>query len=280
MNQASIVFIDSGVGGLPYYGAFRRLGVQVPAAYVADRANFPYGPKSKDELVSILVSLTDRVLSLLHPSLIVVACNTASVSALEELRKAFPALPFVGTVPAVKPAALYSVKRRIGVLATERTVRDPYVSLLADRFAPGCALVPWAAPELVEFVEVEYPTASAETRRDMARRYMDKFRAADVDAVVLGCTHFLFLAEEFQREGGDQITVFDSRLGVAQRARKLLAETLGEASVAEGEGGGLSPGGEGRDALFVTGGDPYQEKWGRFASLFDLVFSGSLEGTR
>ena len=266
VEKASIVFIDSGVGGLPYFGAFRALEPAVPAAYVADRANFPYGPKSKNELVGLLVELTGAIAARLDPRIVVVACNTASVSALDELRRAFPALAFVGTVPAVKPAALYSRKRRVGVLATERTVRDPYVALLAERFAPDCELVSVAAPELVEFVELEYPTASADARRATAKRYMDIFRAAGAVAVVLGCTHFLFLAEEFEREGGTDIAVFDSRSGVAQRARSLL--------------GGGPTASDGGGALFVTGSGGDDAKWRVFASLFGLPFAGPLEGGR
>jgi len=267
VEKAAIVFIDSGVGGLPYFGAFRALEPSVPAAYVADRANFPYGPKSKGELVRLLVELTGAIAARLDPRIVVVACNTASVSALDELRREFSSLAFVGTVPAVKPAALYSRKRRVGVLATERTVRDPYVALLAERFAPDCELVSIAAPELVEFVELEYPTASAEARLKTAKRYMDAFRAAGADAVVLGCTHFLFLAEEFEREGGEDIAVFDSRGGVAQRARSLL---VGGPSVAD----------SGSGALFVTGNGGDDGKWRVFGSLFGLPFAGPLEAGR
>lgn len=266
VDKASLVFIDSGVGGLPYFGAFRALAPAVPAAYVADRENFPYGPKSKAELVRLLVELAGSLVARLDPEIVVLACNTASVSALDELRRAFPALSFVGTVPAVKPAALYSRKRRIGVLATERTVRDPYVALLAERFAPDCELVAVAAPELVEFVELEYPTASAETRRRVAKRYIDQFREQGADALVLGCTHFLFLAEEFELEGGTDIAVFDSRRGVAQRALSLL----GGAPRVVADGGG---------SLFVTGSGGGAD-WPRFASLFGLSFGGTLEVRR
>ncbi|MFA6505483.1 MAG: glutamate racemase [Treponemataceae bacterium] len=267
MRQGPVVFIDSGVGGLPYYGAFKNASPTDSTVYVADRFHFPYGPKSKDELSRIVIDLAHRIIRSLDPEMIVIACNSASVSALDALRAAFPDLPVVGTVPAVKPAALYSKKRRIGVLATERTVNDPYTAYLSKSFAPDCALVGMAAPELVEFVEKEYMKASDSSRFEVASSYIKRFRALDVDAVVLGCTHFLFLAEEFKKSGGDDIAVFDSREGVAKRALSVLREK---------RNGNPAPR-TARDRFFVTGSEPYEEKWSLFASYFDLDFSGALE---
>jgi len=268
MSAASarpVVFIDSGVGGLPYYAAFKAALPRRSSLYVADRAHFPYGPKSREELVRIVAELTALVVADFDPALIVVACNSASVSALDALRAAYPRLPIVGTVPAVKPAALYSKKRRIGVLATERTVRDPYIAYLSERFAPDCALIGIAAPELVDFVEKEFPTASPDRLGEIAASYVERFRVLDVDAVVLGCTHFLFLAEQFKKAASDGIAIFDSREGVANRAIALLP-------TGDDDGASLVP-----DRLFVTGGEPFEAKWKTFASFFDLDFKGSLE---
>ncbi len=268
-RSGPVAFIDSGVGGLPYYGAFKAASPGMPSVYVADRAHFPYGPKSREELSAIVIDLTRTIEALIAPSMVVVACNSASVSALDSLRGAFPHLPFVGTVPAVKPAALYSKKRRIGVLATERTVRDPYIALLSERFAPGCSLVGISAPELVDFVEKEYPGASAERRRETAAGYVARFRALEVDAIVLGCTHFLFLAEEFKQAASPEIAVFDSRTGVANRALSILGDRGALPAASE-------PAAE-HDALYVTGKPPYEDTWAVFSSFFDLRFNGCLE---
>lgn len=267
MSQGPVVFIDSGVGGLPYYGAFKRLSPSDSAVYIADRAHFPYGPKSKEELSRIVVALARNIGEVLDPRMLVIACNSASVSALDAVREAFPAIPVVGTVPAVKPAALYSRKRRIGVLATERTVNDPYVAYLSERFASDCAMVGIAAPELVDFVEKEYMISSAARRFELASSYIERFRALDVDAVVLGCTHFLFLAEEFQKAGGEDIAVFDSRDGVAKRALAVLKDKSEGCYAASTES----------DRFFVTGGEPFDQKWPLFASFFNLAFAGSLD---
>lgn len=268
-----VIFIDSGIGGLPYCSAFRAVMPSVPVVYVADREHFPYGPKSRQELVDILVKLVSRLVSAVDPLLVVIACNTASVSALEDLRAAFPSLPFVGTVPAVKPAALASVKRRIGVLATERTVRDPYVSHLARHFAPGCELVGIAAPELVEFIEHRYATSDRGERFATADGYIRRFRELDVDGIVLGCTHFLFLADEFVEAGGKDIAIFDSREGVARRAASLLSTlSAGAGSRKNADDAAAVAAGE----LVITGQAPIEPSWHLFSNLFGLTISGLL----
>ncbi|GAB1481535.1 glutamate racemase [Treponema sp.] len=264
-----VLFIDSGVGGLPYCRSFRELQAFEEVVYVADRAHFPYGSKSKEELIDILVSLTEQLLGCFDVKLIVIACNTASVSTLEALRSRFK-LPFVGTVPAVKPAALASRKRRIGVLATERTVNDPYIQVLAKRFAPDCELIPMAAPELVDFVEHSYVHSDHLERLTIARPYIEYFKAQDVDALVLGCTHFLFLAEEFSIAAGEDIKVVDSCGGVARRAAQVLEEQGIKASATDKKPTGL---------LLLNSDQAPAASWQLFASLFDLEFRTMREGS-
>jgi glutamate racemase len=121
MTPDPIAFLDSGVGGLPYLAHTRRLLPGERYVYVADRENFPYGEKESARIVDAALSLTERLVAREHPRLVVVACNTMSVIALPMLRARF-SLPFVGVVPAVKPAASLSRRRRVGVLATRQTV--------------------------------------------------------------------------------------------------------------------------------------------------------------
>lgn len=273
-----VAFIDSGVGGLPYCSSFRALLPGVPVVYVADRAHFPYGPKSRQELVVILVDLVTDLIARMDPRLVVIACNTASVSALDDLRSAFPDLPFVGTVPAVKPAALASVKRRIGVLATERTVRDPYAAHLAERFAPDCELVGIAAPELVEFVEHRYAHSDRTERLAVVEGYIRRFRELGVDSIVLGCTHFLFLADEFVEVGGEDISIFDSREGVARRVASLLETSGSDGRTEQTNARNLSTPSLAPGKVFVTGSAPIEASWNDFAKLFGLGFGGALGG--
>jgi len=270
MSPQPVVFIDSGVGGLPYFDAFRKLASDRYAVYIADREQYPYGPKKKEELSAILISLVDHIRRELDPCLFVIACNSASVSALDALRVNFPDLPFVGTVPAVKPAALYSRTRQIGVLATERTVEDPYVRLLAERFAPDCELIGMAAPELVEFVEHRYIQATPQERSEAVAGYVRKFRELHVDALVLGCTHFLFLAPEFAVAAAPDMVLFDSRSGVAKRAIALLEElpTMPKAKTTPGRASA-----QGAPRMYVTGDAPLETQWSAFASHFGLELS-------
>jgi glutamate racemase len=253
-----VLFLDSGAGGLPYCHDFQLRRPGLPLVYVADRANFPYGPRGREELAGLLTALTGRLIVGFKPRLIVLACNTASVSALDALRRAFPALPFVGTVPAVKPAAEGSLSRRIGVLGTERTVEDPCIAGLAARYGGDCSLIALAAPELVDFVERRLEEAGGEERLAAVRPYVSRFREAGADALVLGCTHFLLLREEFRQAAGPGIRIYDSVEGVSRRVESLLG--TGPAAVKDAA----------ESLLVLSGGAPPEPAWGKRAERFGL----------
>jgi glutamate racemase len=266
MDNRPVLFIDSGLGGIPYAHFFYSRNRGEKLVYVADRANFPYGPKPKETLVELILSLVTKLISRHTPKILVVACNTASVSALPALRKAFPELPIVGTVPAVKPAVLYSRKRRIGVLGTQRTVEDPYITNLAVQFGPDCSVLKEAAAELIDFVEHRWLEADNEERLLAVKPWVEKFRANDVDALVLACTHFLLLQEEFRSAAGNDILVFDSVDGVTRRIEYFL------------DNKGLRSGLESDAAaplLCVTGEQPLEDHWERHAEYFGFTLAAS-----
>jgi glutamate racemase len=247
MDTRPVLFIDSGIGGIPYCRHFLSRNPRERVIYLADRLHFPYGTRERGELVSILAGLIESIARLANPKIAVLACNTATVSALAELRERFPALPFVGTVPAIKPAALASKTGKVGVLGTRRTIEDPYIRELA-RQNGNCTITGIAAPELVEFVERRFDTAAAGEKRTMVSAYLDRFRAAGVDALVLGCTHFLFLLDEFRREAAADIAVFDSVEGISRRVESLL-EPAGSSELA------------GENRLLLTGPTPPEPSW-------------------
>ncbi|MDR2176497.1 MAG: glutamate racemase [Treponema sp.] len=222
MDNRPIVFLDSGIGGIPYCGDFLSRNPEEPVVYFADRAHFPYGGRDREDLRKILRETTENLAARENPKMMVLACNTATVSALSFLREQFPRLLFVGTVPAVKPAALASKTRRIGVMGTRRTINDPCITELAARYGGGCSIVSVAAPELVDFVEYQYTSAGAELRRRAVLPYLEQFRNSGVDAVVLGCTHFLFLLKEFREAAAPDIVVYDSVDGISRRVESLL----------------------------------------------------------
>jgi glutamate racemase len=192
--------------------------------YIADRLRFPYGGRDRGELVAILAGLTEQAVKLFDPKVAVLACNTASISTLSRLREIFPDLPFVGTVPAVKPATLASKTGKIGGLGTELTVNEPYIRELAAENGGG-EIVGIAAPDLIDFIDRRADSASPEEKTEMVRNYVNRFRPAGVDVLVLGCTHFLFLLDEFKQEAAPDITVFDSVKGVTRRVESLLTES-------------------------------------------------------
>ena len=118
------VFLDSGIGGLPYFRYFHEKAPYAPAAYVADLEHFPYGEKTREEVIRYAIGVTEKIIARLNPAMIIVVCNTMSTAALDALRQTFP-IPFVGTVPAVKVAAEVSANKHIGIIATARTINDP-----------------------------------------------------------------------------------------------------------------------------------------------------------
>jgi len=223
MDSRHVLFFDSGAGGIPYCRDFIRRNPHEAVCYLADRMNFPYGPRGKEELVSILISLTEKLLKTVDLKIFVLACNTASISALAPLRKNFPHLPFVGTVPAVKPAANSSKCGKVGVLGTERTIED----IRSLNLAENCEIFGVAAPELVEFIEQRYEKAGEEERAEIVKKYIALFRTENIDNIVLGCTHFLYLLEEFRREASPFIKIFDSLDGITKRVEYLLDENDG-----------------------------------------------------
>jgi glutamate racemase len=236
-EERPVVFLDSGIGGIPYCREFAARNPNEPIVYLADRRNFPYGMRGRGELLDILDGLVRELAARENPKLIVLACNTASVSALSFLRERFPGLIFVGTVPAVKPAVMGTKTGRIGVLGTERTINDPYIAELAAAYGAGCQVMSIAAPELVDFVEYRWAQAGEEEKRRALIPYLERFRAAGVDGMVLGCTHFLFLLDEFRREAAPDITVYESVEGVVRRVESLL--DAGEGALRAAGGGAL-----------------------------------------
>ncbi|MCL2181725.1 MAG: glutamate racemase [Treponema sp.] len=220
MNNKPVLFLDSGIGGLLYCAEFKEKNPRENVFYLADTKNFPYGGRSKEELIFLLTQLTKKIIKIIDPKIIIISCNTATISAIDSLRESFPGVHFVGTVPAIKPAAKMSKTGIVGLLGTARTIDDPYNQSLSQ----GCEIKGIAAPDLVEFVEKRMDNAGTEEKIKIVRKYIDLFRVKGVDTLVLGCTHFLHLLDEFKREASPGIKVFDSLDGITRRVEFLLEE--------------------------------------------------------
>lgn len=281
MDDQPIGYFDSGVGGLPYLAHAKERYPDERFAYVADTRNFPYGEKNAEEVRAAVLSSVSRLIDAAAPKIIVVACNTASVIALAELRSTFQ-VPFVGVVPAIKPAAQRAPRGHIGILATSRTVADAYTDQLIQMHAADCRITRVAGPEIVATVEHRLFDSDHDERLRILRPFVEQFKAAGVDAVVLGCTHFVHLAPEFRDALGDGIEVLDSREGVTRQLGRLLDEVGRRDTARRGVGtparscfyttGGSGVGVTTNRPAIAAGVSPYE----RFARGFGLDFCGEL----
>ncbi len=282
--DSPIAFFDSGVGGLPYLEAARRLLPDERFVYLADRAGFPYGTKSPERVRDLAVGAIRALVAKTAPKAVVIACNTATELAVDAIRADTPGLIVVGTVPAIKPAAALSRVRRIGVVATEAAVAADYLTGLASAWAADCELVRIGDAGLVDFVERRL---LGSTRDERLRAVAPSVRAMlerGVDVIVLGGTHFLQLSEEFGAVAGPGVSIVDSRDGVAARLASRLDEEGLRGSVGARRTGGCPDRrdaesdrpGEPSDRLFLTGaGDP-GPVYGGFAERFGLSWAGCL----
>lgn len=219
MASRPVAVLDSGIGGLPYLTWIQEHLPSEPLVYVADAANFPYGEKTPDRVRQVVIDLALALVDRYDPKLLLVACNTASVLALDGLRAAL-SIPVVGVVPAVKTGAGLGTNT-LAVLATPRTVEDGYWENLVRQFAPDRAVKGYAAPDLVRLVEEGAPD---ETKEAILADWARRLDSDGVDAVVLGCTHYLHLAADLVRHLGPSIAVVDSRDGVGRQVERVLRD--------------------------------------------------------
>jgi glutamate racemase len=219
-SQAPIGVFDSGVGGLTVAREIRQLLPTEDILYYADNAHCPYGDRPIDEVTELAAAAAERLLDR-GAKVIVVACNSASGAALRELRRRFPA-PFVGMVPAIKPACSLSAVGRVGVLATALTVQADLFSEVVTQFARECRLTIQTCPGLAEAIERgDHQSPDTES---MVRTYLRPLKAAGVDVVVLGCTHYPHVRPFIEREMGPGVAVVDSGAAVARQVRRVLVE--------------------------------------------------------
>lgn len=221
-DNRPILLFDSGVGGLSVLEHVRRALPDAGVVYAADNAGFPYGTKSEAEIASRIPALLERLAERYSPRVLVIACNTASTIALGHVRAALD-LPVVGTVPAIKPAALASRSRVIGVLGTEATVRQPYVDRLSSEFASDCLVIRYGSAELVALAEAKLRgrPPDPETMRAILDGLYGQPNGHLIDQLVLACTHFPLLAPEIAAAGPPNVTLVDSGEGIARRTAYL-----------------------------------------------------------
>ena len=217
-----ILVFDSGVGGLSVLDHIRKALPRASIVYAADNAGYPYGTKSEAEIASRVPAMLGRLSERYHPRVVVIACNTASTIALAHVRAALD-LPVVGTVPAIKPAALASTSRIIGVLGTEATVRQPYIDRLSAEFASDCTVLRHGSARLVDLAEAKLRGRRVKgVNRELAGIFAQP-QSDRLDQLVLACTHFPLLADEIAAACPPGVTLVDSGAGIARRTAFLTA---------------------------------------------------------
>jgi glutamate racemase len=220
--KARVLIFDSGLGALTVLREVAKARSDVELALVADDAGFPYGRLDDKALVDRVVAVLDRYIALLNPSLVVIACNTASTLALPVVRSRFK-IPFVGTVPAIKPACAQSKNKRVSVLATPATVRRDYTHQLVDKFAHGCKVTLVGGELLASLAEAALRGEAVdeeEIRREIAPCFVDD--GARTDTVVLACTHYPLILDRLTRLSPWPVEWLDPAPAIARRAAQLL----------------------------------------------------------
>lgn len=240
--EKPIGIFDSGVGGLSVAQEIRALLPGEDFLYFADSRYCQYGEKPPDFIRERSFAIT-RFFLARGCKMIVVACNSASEAALSALRDAFPTVPFVGVEPAVKQAALYTKKQRVGVLATALTLAGNRFSALVEKFASGLTVVTQPSPGLVEAVEAG--RLEEEETEALLKTYLKPLLDHDVDVIVLGCTHYPFLRSLVEKIAGPGIKILDTGKPVARQVVRVLENR-----------GLLSPRQEGGKESFFTTGNP------------------------
>jgi glutamate racemase len=229
----TILVIDSGLGGLTVLREVVKARPDAHYVYVADDVFFPYGHHSEDEIIARVVPLVGELIAAHTPDLVVIACNTMSVSVMAHLRAAYR-VPFVGTVPAIKPACASSKTRRVSVLGTKATVKREYTQALIRDHAQGCDVTLVGSAELASLAEAALRGGEAGDQAISAELAPCFVRdgesdTARTDTIVLACTHFPLLLDRFVKLAPWPVDWIDPAPAIARRVVDLLGAAGGPA---------------------------------------------------
>jgi glutamate racemase len=219
MDDRAIGIFDSGVGGLSILSQIRALLPNEDLIFLADQAHVPYGQRGLHEVRTFAHSITNFLLEL-HVKLIVVACNTASAAALNDLRSTFPSIPFVGMEPAVKPAAEITQSQVVGVLATPATFQGKLFASVVERFAHNVTVLEKTLPGLVEQIE-QGDLDGAKTREILEQGILPLLEHG-ADTLVLACTHYPFIIPLLSELAGPDVQVIDPSPAIARQTGRVI----------------------------------------------------------
>lgn len=240
-NDAPVGVFDSGVGGLSVLGEIHQLLPSESLLYVADCGHIPYGEKTPDFIRERCVAIAQFFYQKGAKAL-VLACNTATVAGVADLRERYPYWPIIAMEPAVKPAAAATKSGVVGVLATTGTLQSAKFAALLDRFAGDVQVITQPCPGLVELIETGDLASPA--LHQLLQGYVEPLLSAGCDTIILGCTHYPFIKPLLQDMLPASITLIDTGAAVARQLQRLLSQR------------DLLATGHSQPAQFWTSGDP------------------------
>lgn len=222
INNNPIGLFDSGIGGTSIWNEINNILPNEDTIYLADSKNAPYGQKSKEEIIELSFKNTEFLLNR-NSKLIVVACNTATTNAIKELRAKYD-VPFIGIEPAIKPAALHSETQKIGILATKGTLNSELFSKTVEKYQ-DIQIIEQIGFGLVDLIE--NGKIDSEEIKQLLKEYLTPMIEANIDYLVLGCSHYPYLIPEIKKILPSRIHIIDSGEAVAKQTKKLLTENIG-----------------------------------------------------
>jgi len=220
MNNQAIGIFDSGIGGTSIW---KEIAIALPnenTIYLADSKYAPYGKRSKEEIIALSIKNTKKLLEL-DCKIIVVACNTATTNAIKVLRDQFD-VPFIGIEPAIKPAAINTKTRKVGVLATKGTLSSELFAKTSDLYANKIEVIEVIGTGLVELIE-EGKIHTSEMF-ELVTSYIQPLVEQNIDYLVLGCSHYPYLIPILRKIVPDNIIIIDSGEAVARQTKVILSE--------------------------------------------------------
>jgi glutamate racemase len=221
-NNRPIGIFDSGIGGTSIWAAIHQLLPNEKTIYLADSKNAPYGQKSKAEIIALSIKNTEFLLSM-DCKLIVIACNTATTNAIQELRAKY-SVPFIGIEPAIKPAANNSKTQTIGILATKGTLNSELFNKTTEKFQDTKIIeqVGHGLVQLIENGEINSPEMTK-----LLHSYLTPMIDANIDYLVLGCSHYPYLIPQIKKILPEHIHIIDSGEAVAKQTQTVLRDKVG-----------------------------------------------------
>ena len=218
MAKQKIGIFDSGIGGTSIWREIHELLPFEDTIYLADSINAPYGVRSKQEIIELSRKNTIKLLEL-GAKIIVVACNTATTNAIDELRKEFD-VPFIGIEPAIKPAALNSKTKTIGILATKGTLSSSLFTKTSELYTQGLNVVEVEGNGLVELIEDG--KINSEEMDSLLDKLLLPFKKNPIDYLVLGCSHYPYLIPKLKEKFSPDLSIIDSGEAVARQTKAIL----------------------------------------------------------